>query len=68
MKRFNSIIAIIGLAIVAIAVAFVSCKKEKQEEKTNDALSVSQLSEMDKAMIAFGERLKSPESANEYML
>lgn len=67
MKRFNSIIAIIGLAIVATAVAFVSCKKEKQEEKTNDALSVSQLSEMDKAMIAFGERLKSPESANEYM-
>ena len=32
MKRFNSIIAIIGLAIVAIAVAFVSCKKETKKD------------------------------------
>jgi len=31
MKRFNSIIAIIGLAIVATAVAFVSCKKDDQK-------------------------------------
>lgn len=67
MKTSKSIIAIIAMAIVATTMVIASCKKEKQEQKSNNALSISQISEMDKTMLAFGERLKSLECADEYM-
>ena len=37
MKRFNSIIAIIGLAIIATAVTVVSCKKEQVPDTRNQS-------------------------------
>lgn len=66
MKK-NSILAIIAMAILATTVAIVSCKKEKQEQTSNKELSTSQLSEMDREMLAFGERLKSSGSVDETM-
>ena len=62
MKNTKLIFAIIVLAILTTAVAVVSCNKEKQEQKAESALFTSQLSDMDKAMMDFGERLKSSES------
>ena len=66
MKK-NSVLAIIAMAILATTVAVVSCKKEKQEQTTNNDLVTSQLSEMDRKMLAFGERLKSAEESGEVM-
>lgn len=66
MKK-NSVLAIIAMAILATTVAVVSCKKEKQEQTTNNDLVTSQLSEMDREMLAFGERLKSAEESEEVM-
>lgn len=66
MKK-NSVLAIIAMAILATTVAVVSCKKEKQEQTTNNDLVTSQLSEMDRAMLAFGERLKSSGNVDETM-
>jgi hypothetical protein len=66
MKRFNSIIAIIGLAIVAIAVAFVSCKKEKQEQKSyNVEQSTQCFDNMDEYLLSFKEKLLSAEKGDE---
>ena len=66
MKRFNSIIAIIGLAIVATAVAFVSCKKEKQEQKSyNVEQSTQCFDNMDEYLLSFKEKLLSAEKGNE---
>lgn len=67
MKNTKLIFAIIVLAILTTAVAVVSCNKEKQEHKAESALFTSQLSDMDKAMMDFGERLKSSESFDETM-
>lgn len=66
MKKRNLFLTI-ALVIVAATVAFVSCKKEKQEQTSNKELSTSQLSEMDREMLAFGERLKSAEESEEVM-
>lgn len=66
MKRFNSIIAILGLAIVAIAVAFVSCKKEKQEQKSyNVEQSVQNSDNMDEYLMSFKKRLLSAQKGEE---
>lgn len=46
MKRFNSIIAIIGLAIVAIAVAFVSCKKETEKDLSQKDYTIQQVADV----------------------
>lgn len=58
--------AILVMAVAAMA-AVVSCKKEKQEQASNQELSTSQLSEMDMAMLAFGERLESADRSGETM-
>ena len=66
MKKSNSIIAIICLTIVATAVAFVSCKKEKQEEKTyNVEQSVQNSDNMDEYLISFKKRLLSAQKGEE---
>lgn len=44
MKRFNSIIAIFALAIVAIAVAFVSCKKDNENALSQKSYTIQQTS------------------------
>lgn len=46
MKRLNSIIAIIGLAIVAIAVAFVSCKKETEKALSQKDYTIQQAADV----------------------
>ena len=46
MKKSNSIIAIIGLAIVAIAVAFVSCKKETEKTLSQKDYSLQQAADI----------------------
>ena len=66
MKRFNSIIAIIGLEIVAIIVAFVSCKKEKQEQKSNNVeQSVQNSDNMDEYLMSFKKKLLSAQKGEE---
>ena len=66
MKKNNSIIAIIGLAIVAIAVAFVSCKKEKQEQKSNNMeQSVQNSDNMDEYLMSFKKKLLSTQKGEE---
>lgn len=46
MKRFNSIIAIIGLAIVATALAFVSCKKETEKALSQKDYTIQQTADV----------------------
>lgn len=65
MKK-TLLFAILMMAVAAM-VAVVSCKKEKHEQTSNQELSTSQLSEMDMAMLAFGERLESAENSGEVM-
>lgn len=67
MKRFNSIIAIIGLAIVAIAVAFVSCKKEKQEQKLYNVGQSTNFDNTDEYLLSFKEKLLSAEKGDEFI-
>lgn len=60
MKR-NIILVVITL-VAATAIAFVSCKKDKDNEKSksSECLAMNhEPSEMDKAMMAFGNRMKS---------
>lgn len=61
MKRFNSIIAIFALAIVATVVAFVSCKKEKQEQ------GVQPLDKMNEYLVSFKAKLLSAEKGAEWI-
>ena len=46
MKRFNVVIAIIGLAIVATAVAFVSCKKETEKTLNQKDYTIQQTTDV----------------------
>lgn len=66
MKKLNSFFAIIALAIVAIAVAFVSCKKEKQEQKSNNMeQSVQNSDNMDEYLMSFKKKLLSAQKGEE---
>ena len=59
--RKTFIFAAILLA-VATTITIVSCKKDKETVKNNiseNSMKSYELSEMDKTMIAFGEKLKS---------
>lgn len=58
MKKTNTIIAFFAMAIVAIAVAVVSCKKEKQEQ------NLSNTDNMDAYLKSFKEQLLSQEKGN----
>lgn len=44
MKKSNSIIAILGLAILATAVAFMSCKKDEQKDMSYSPSNLSTIS------------------------
>lgn len=60
MKNKFFIIAAIIIAITAITI--VSCKKDKTEESNPSSENIAknyELSDMDKAMIAFGEKMKA---------
>lgn len=62
MKKTNLFLAITVMAIVAIAVAVVSCKKEKQEPTTNyTERSVQSADNMDEYLISFKKKLLSAE-------
>ena len=66
MKTSKSIIAIIVLAIVATAVAVVSCKKEKQEKiSDNMEQSIQSSDNMDEYLISFKKRLLSAQKGDE---
>jgi hypothetical protein len=59
MKKVFIFVAI--LLATATTITIVSCKKDKENEKNNteNPLMKYELSEMDKAMMAFGEKLKT---------
>lgn len=66
MKRFNSVIAFIALAILATAVAFVSCKKEKQEQTMNNGEQGALCYDnMDEYLISFKKKLLSAQKGEE---
>ena len=66
MKKSNSIIAIIGLAILATAVAFVSCKKEKQEQAmNNEEQGALCYDNMDEYLMSFKKKLLSAQKGEE---
>ncbi len=65
MKKKIMIIAAV-LLVAATTIAIVSCKKDKDHEKNNNTENLvksRELSDVDKEMIAFGEKLKT--AANE---
>lgn len=60
MKKVFIIVAI--LLATATTITIVSCKKDKENEKSNNtenSFMHHELSDMDKAMIAFGEKIKT---------
>ena len=60
MKKAFIIVAI--LLATATTITIVSCKKEKENVKSNNtenSFMHHELSDMDKAMIAFGEKIKT---------
>lgn len=60
MKKSKTLIAIIAMVIVATAVAVVSCKKEKQEQKSNNVeQSVQNSDNMDEYLMSFKKKLLS---------
>ncbi len=66
MKTRKLYFAIIVMAIGAIAVAVVSCKKEKQEQTTNKMEQSAQSSEnTDEYLISFKEKLLSAQKGDE---
>lgn len=65
MKKSNSILAITVMAIMVAAVAIVSCKKEKQEQKNYTEQSVQTSANMDDYLIAFKEKLLSARKGEE---
>lgn len=66
MKTHKLTFAIIVMAIVAIAVAVVSCKKEKQEQTANKMEQSAQPSEnVDEYLISFKEKLLSSQKGDE---
>ncbi len=66
MKTRKLSFAIIAMAIAAITVAVVSCKKEKQEQITNKMEQNAQSSEnMDEYLISFKEKLLSAQKGDE---
>jgi hypothetical protein len=65
MKK-NSVLAIIAMAILVTTVAVVSCKKEKQEQTSNNTeQSVQSSNNMDAYLISFKEKLLSAEKGGE---
>ncbi|MCR5659833.1 MAG: hypothetical protein K6G25_10995 [Bacteroidales bacterium] len=74
MKKSNSIIAIIALAIVAIAAAFVSCKKEtekalnQKDYSLQQAADIRQMDDPRSYMIDFKKKLMESKSAEAYNL
>lgn len=65
MKKRNLFITI-ALVIVAATVAFVSCKKEKQEQKSNNVEQSAQSSDnMDEYLISFKKKLLSAQKGDE---
>lgn len=74
MKNSNSIIAIIGLAIVAIAVAFVSCKKEtekalsQKDYSLQQAADIRQMDDPRSYFIDFKKKLTESKSDEAYNL
>jgi hypothetical protein len=66
MKNTKSIIAIIVLAVLATAVAVVSCKKEKQELTSNkEEQSSLCFDNMDEYLISFKKKLLSAQKGDE---
>lgn len=66
MKNSKSIIAIIVLAILATAVAVVSCKKEKQEQASNNSeQNTPCFGNMDEYLISFKKKLLSSQKGEE---
>jgi len=66
MKTSKSIIAIIALAIVATTMVIASCKKEKQEQKSNNVeQSVQSSDNMDEYLMSFKRRLLSAQKGDE---
>ena len=61
MKKSKAIIAITALAILATAVAIVSCKKDKQEQ------SIRYSDNMNEYLISFKEKLLSAEKGDEFI-
>lgn len=74
MKRFNSIIAIFALAIVAIAVAFVSCKKDNEnalsqkDYSLQQAADIRQMDDPRSYFIDFKKKLTESKSNEAYNL
>lgn len=65
MKKRNLFITI-AMVIVAATVAFVSCKKEKQEQKLNNVEQSAQSSDnMDEYLISFKKKLLSAQKGDE---
>lgn len=68
MKKRSIILA--AIAIIAVTtIAIVSCKKDKVNENNtaDNSMMSNELSEMDYAMIAFGEKLRSASKDNATM-
>lgn len=66
MKKSKAIIAITALAILATTVAVVSCKKEQQEQKSNNVKQSEQYSnDMDEYLLSFKDKLLSAEKGGE---
>lgn len=66
MNRSKIYIAIVAMAIVAIAVAVVSCKKEKHDENDVKSEQVTSSAEnMDEYLISFKEKLLSAQKGEE---
>lgn len=68
MKKSKTLIAIIAMVIVASAVAVVSCKKEKQDQKSNNVeQSIQSTNNMDDYLLSFKEKLLSAEKDSEFI-
>ncbi len=68
MKKSKVILATITMAILAISMAVVSCKKEKQEQTQNNMEQSERSSEnMDAYLLSFKEKLLSAEKGGELL-
>ena len=74
MKKSNSIIAILGLAIVAIIVAFVSCKKETEKALSQkdytiqQSADVRQIEDMNSYLKDFKKKMTESKGEEAYTL
>ena len=68
MKTIKLSFAIIAVAIMAIAVAVVSCKKEKQDTASNNTeQAVQSADNMDEYLISFRKKLLSAQKGSEFI-